>query len=153
MSPWELRTRTHKGLVSLCGGPDPIMHPGMYYLSAPRGALRPTHVVGSGAALRATWRCRTGAASSYCRRGYPCFKVPTVALGPASGEDVSLQVGPKLDLRLVRCSCVPTGVITAGPPMVMLTATPIPTVDWPVTFVLNATIGPRVGCLESLHWF
>jgi hypothetical protein len=71
MSPRELRTRTHRGPVFLCGGPDPTVHPGMYYLSSPRGALRPAHVVGSGAALRVTWRCRTGAASSYCRRGYP----------------------------------------------------------------------------------
>jgi hypothetical protein len=71
VSPRELRTRTHRGLVFLCGGPDPMMLPGMYYPSSPRGALRPAHVVGSGAALRVTWRCRTGAAPSYCRRGYP----------------------------------------------------------------------------------
>jgi hypothetical protein len=37
--------------------------------------------------------------------------------------------------------------------MVMSTATPIPTADWPVTFVLNVTVGPCMGCLESLHWF
>jgi hypothetical protein len=40
------------GPVSLCGGPNPMMHPGVYYLSLPRGALRPSHVVGSGAVLR-----------------------------------------------------------------------------------------------------
>jgi hypothetical protein len=28
-----------------------MMHPGMYYFSLPRGALRPVHVVGSGAVL------------------------------------------------------------------------------------------------------
>jgi hypothetical protein len=95
MSPWELRTRTHMGPVFLCGGPDPTVLPGMYYPSSPRGALRPAHVVGSGVVLRVTWRCCTGAASSYCRRGYPCFKVPTVAPGPTSGEGASLQVGPK----------------------------------------------------------
>jgi hypothetical protein len=71
MSPRELRARIHRGLVFLCGGPDPTMLPGTYYPSSPRGALRPAHVVGSGAALRVTWRCRTGAAPSYCRRGYP----------------------------------------------------------------------------------
>jgi hypothetical protein len=96
MSSWELRTRTHRGPVSLYGGPDPIMHPRMYYLSSLRGALIPALAVGSGAALRVTWRCRTGAASSYCRRGYPCFKVPTVAPEPTSGEGASLQMGPKL---------------------------------------------------------
>jgi hypothetical protein len=47
------------------------------------------------AASHATGGCRTGAASSYRRRGYPCLKVPTVAPGPTSGEGASLQVGPK----------------------------------------------------------
>jgi hypothetical protein len=28
-----------------------MMHPGVYYLSLPRGVLRPAHVVGSGAVL------------------------------------------------------------------------------------------------------
>jgi hypothetical protein len=85
----------HRGPVFLCGGPDPTVLPRMYYPSSPRGALMPAHVVGSGAALRVTWRCRTGVASSYCRSGYPCFKVPTVAPGPTSREGASLQVGPK----------------------------------------------------------
>jgi hypothetical protein len=63
-----------------------------------------------------------------------------VAHGPALGENVSLQVGP-------------VGVITASPPMATLTVTPVSTADWPVTFVLNVTIGPCEGCLESLHRF
>jgi hypothetical protein len=71
MSPRELRTRTHRGPVFLCGDPNPTVLPGMYYPYSPRGALRSAHVVGSGAALGVTWRCRTGAASLYCRRGYP----------------------------------------------------------------------------------
>jgi hypothetical protein len=71
MPSWELRTRTYRGPVSLYGGPDPVAHPGMYYLSLPRGAFRPTYAVGSSAVLRAVWRCRTGAASSYFRREYP----------------------------------------------------------------------------------
>jgi hypothetical protein len=29
-----------------------MTHPGVYYLSLPRGAPRPAHVVGSGAVLR-----------------------------------------------------------------------------------------------------
>jgi hypothetical protein len=49
MSPRELWTRTHRGPVFLCGGPDPTVLPGTYYPSSPRGALRPAHVVGSGA--------------------------------------------------------------------------------------------------------
>jgi hypothetical protein len=76
-----------------------------------------------------------------------------VALGPASGENASLQVGPEFDWRLACCSYAPVDAITAGPPMVMSTAMPIPTVDWPVTFVLNVAVGPCARCLESLHWF
>jgi hypothetical protein len=71
MSPRELQTGTHRGPVFLCGGSDPMVLPGTYYPSSPRGALRPAHVVGSGAALHVTWRCCTGIASPYCRRGYP----------------------------------------------------------------------------------
>jgi hypothetical protein len=41
---------------------------------------------------------RVGTASLYSSKGYPNFKVPTVAPGPISGEDASLQVGPKLVL-------------------------------------------------------
>jgi hypothetical protein len=67
----------------------------------------------------------------------------------ASGEDASLQVGPESDWRLACCSCAPVDAITAGPPM----ATPVLTVDCPVTFVLNVTVGPCAGYLESLHWF
>jgi hypothetical protein len=68
-----------------------------------------------------------------------------VALVPALGEDASLQVGPESDWRLGRCFCVPIAAITAGPPMAMPTATPIPTADWPVTIVLNVTVGSCVG--------
>jgi hypothetical protein len=71
MSPQELRAHTHRGPVFLCGGLDPTVLPGTYYPSSPRGALRPAHMMGSGVALRVTWRCRTGAAPSYCGRGYP----------------------------------------------------------------------------------
>jgi hypothetical protein len=85
---------------------------------------------------------------------WPEISSPTsVAPGPALGEDASLQVGPESDWRLACCSCVPVDAFTAGPPMVMQTATPIPTVDWPVTFVLNVTVGPCARCLESLHCF
>jgi hypothetical protein len=68
-----------------------------------------------------------------------------VVPGPTSRGDASLQVGPESDWRLDRCSCVPVAAITAGPPMAMPTAMPIPTADWPVTIVLNVTVGPCVG--------
>ena len=76
-----------------------------------------------------------------------------MAPGPASEEDVSPQVGPESDWWLACCTSAPVDAITADPPMVMSSAMPIPTVDWPVTFVLNVTVGPCAGCLESLHWF
>jgi hypothetical protein len=44
----------------------------------------------------ATKNSRVGTASLYSNKGYPSFKVPIVAPGPASGEDTSLQVGPNL---------------------------------------------------------
>jgi hypothetical protein len=66
---------------------------------------------------------------SYCSKGYPCFRVPTVAPRPASGEDTSLQVGPKLDWRLARCFRALADVITASPPSVTPTVTSVPAAD------------------------
>jgi hypothetical protein len=74
-----------------------------------------------------------------------------VAPGPASKEDVSLQVGLESDWWLACCTCAPVDVITVGPPMVMSSASPFPTTDWPVTIVLNVTVGPCAGHLESVH--
>jgi hypothetical protein len=62
---------------------------------------------------------------------------------------VSLHAGPESDQR----SRTPIDAIIVGPIMVMPTATPIPTVDWPVTFALNVTVRPCAGFLELLHWF
>jgi hypothetical protein len=76
-----------------------------------------------------------------------------VAPGPASEEVASLQVGPESDMRLACYSCASIGAITVGLPMVVSSATPIPTTDWPVTIVLNVTVGPCTRCLESLHRF
>jgi hypothetical protein len=54
----------------------------------------------------ATKDSRVGTASSYSSKGYPSFRVPTLAPGPTSGEDVSLQVGPKLVIRLYMAQLV-----------------------------------------------
>jgi hypothetical protein len=54
-------------------------------------------VVGSGVVPHATRDSHAGTVPSYCSKGYPCSRVPTVAPGPTSGEDTSLQVGLKLD--------------------------------------------------------
>jgi hypothetical protein len=58
-------------------------------------------VVWWGAAYHATRDSRAGTAPSHCSKGYPCFRVPTVAPGPTSWEDTSLQVGLNLDWRVV----------------------------------------------------
>jgi hypothetical protein len=86
-------------------------------------------VVGSGVVRHATKDSRMDATPSHCSNGYPFSRVLTVAPGPASGEDTSLQVGPKLDCRLVCCFRALAGVITASPPSVTPTATPIPVAD------------------------
>jgi hypothetical protein len=87
MPSWELRTRSHRGPVEVrtyqCI-PGSLIFPCHVVL------LTPPYVAGLGAAPHVTWGCRTGAASSYCRRGYPCLEVPTVAPGPTSGEGASL---------------------------------------------------------------
>jgi hypothetical protein len=53
-------------------------------------------VVGSGTIYRATRDSRACTMPSYCSKGYPYFRVLTLAPEPTSGEDTSLQVGPKL---------------------------------------------------------
>jgi hypothetical protein len=68
-----------------------------------------------------------------------------VAPGPASGEDVSLQVVQKSDWRLDRCSCAPVAAITVGPPIAMPTTAPTLTADWPMTIVHNGNVGPCAG--------
>jgi hypothetical protein len=70
-----------------------------------------------------------GTVPSYCSKGYPCSRVLTVAPGPASGEDTSLQVGPKFDWRLARYFRALADVITASPPSVTPTITPVPAAD------------------------
>jgi hypothetical protein len=83
-------------------------------------------VVGSGVVYHVTRDSRVGTASSYCSKGYPYFRVPTVAPGPTSGEDTSLQVGPKLDWPLARHFHAFADVITTNPPSVTPTAMFVP---------------------------
>jgi hypothetical protein len=85
--------------------------------------------MGSGAVYHTTRDSRVGIVSSYCSKGYPCFRVSTVASRPTSVEDTSLQVGPKLDCRLVRRFRAFVDVIIANPPSVTPTAMPVPTTD------------------------
>jgi hypothetical protein len=71
-------------------------HPGVYRFLWPHGDPGAIHVVESGAVHHVTRESRVGTVSSCCRKGYPYFRVPTVAPGPTSGENASLLVAPKL---------------------------------------------------------
>jgi hypothetical protein len=62
-------------------------------------------------------------------------------------------VGLEFDCRSAPCSCAPVDAVTAGPPMVKSTATPVTAANWPVTSVLNVFVGPCAGYLEPLPWF
>jgi hypothetical protein len=71
-------------------------------------ALEPSTWWGQVFVRHTTKDSRMDIAPLYCSNGYPFSRVLTVAPGPASGEDTSLQVGPKLDLSigaLLLCAC------------------------------------------------
>jgi hypothetical protein len=70
-----------------------------------------------------------GTVPSHCSKGYLCFRVPIVALGPTLDEDTSLQVGPKPGWRLVRRFRALADVITASPPSVTPTTMSVPVAD------------------------
>ena len=91
--------RICRGPTLSYGGPDPPLIPWriMSSLATWRPWSRPRG--GVGAVRHATRDSHAGTVPSYCSKGYPCFRVPTVAPGPTSGEDTSLQVGPKPDWR------------------------------------------------------
>jgi hypothetical protein len=88
---------------------------------------------------------RMGTVPSHCSKGYSCFRVPTVAPGPTSGEDTSLQVGPKPGWRLVRRFRALADVITASPPSITPTATFVPA---PPTH--DGFAGPCAGCFDTV---
>jgi hypothetical protein len=113
-------------------------------------------VVGLGVVYHTTRDSRVGIASSYCSKGYPCFRVPTVAPRPTSGEDTSLQVGLKLDWRLVRRFRAFADVITANLPSVTPTAMSIPgspRLTDPRPPHLMVSLGRARGASIPLHWF
>jgi hypothetical protein len=87
LDTWWLWTRPCGGVKRCCG-------PRVVARGWGESWLSPTH---STFATRIR-DSRVGTASLYSSKGYPSFRVPTVALGPTSGEDASLQVGPKLVL-------------------------------------------------------
>jgi hypothetical protein len=88
-------------------------------------------VVGPGAVYHATRDSGVGTVPSYYSKGYgyPCFRVPTVAPGPTSREDTSLQVEPKPDWRMARRFRALADVITVNPPSDTPTATSVPVAD------------------------
>jgi hypothetical protein len=81
--PWRYWTfprgpvRIHRGPVLPMGVRTYCWYLGGYHFLWPRGGPGAGHMVGSGAAHHATRDSRVGTASSWCSRGYPCFRVPT----------------------------------------------------------------------------
>jgi hypothetical protein len=90
-----------------------------------------------------------GSSSLHSSRGYPSFRVPTVAPGPTSGEDTSLQVGPKLDWRLARRFRAPADVITTRLPSVTPTATSVLVADLTRGPILDGFAGPHARRLDT----
>jgi hypothetical protein len=88
---------THTGVwYSPMGVRTHCWHLGVYRFLWSHGDPGAIHVVESGAIHHVTRDSRVGTMSLCCSKGYPSFRVPTLAPGLASGEDTSLQVGPKL---------------------------------------------------------
>jgi hypothetical protein len=85
LDAWRLRTHPCGG-VRHCCGPRVVARGWGKSWSGPTYSSSTTRLRDS----------RVGTASLYSSRGYPSFRVPTMAPGPTSGEDASLQVGPKL---------------------------------------------------------
>jgi hypothetical protein len=81
-------------------------------------------------------------------RGTPISGYRQWPPGPTSGEDTSLQVGPKLDRRLVRHFHAFADVITASPPSVTPTVMSVPAADWPTAPTPDGFAGP---CARRLH--
>jgi hypothetical protein len=126
---------------------------GGFCLLWPRGDPGAVHVVGSGAVYHATRDSHMGTVPSHCSKGYPCFRVPTVAPGPTSGEDTSLQVGPKPGWRFACRFCALADVITASPPSVTSTATSVPALTDPRPPCMMVSPGHAPGASIPLHWF
>jgi hypothetical protein len=104
----------------------------------------------------ATKDSRVSTASSYCSKGYPSFRVPTVAPGPTSGEDVSLQVGQSLyfastwpDWRLTGRFRASADVLTVNLPSITPTAIFVLAANWPATPTPGGFVGPRAGRLDT----
>jgi hypothetical protein len=115
----------YRGPVTLCGGPALLRH----------GAF-PCHVAPFGPPIR--WSQARSSARlgdiAWVRCLYAVKEAPDLGyrqwpLGPASGEDAILQVGPESDWWLGRCFRAPVAAITAGPHMTTPTVVPIPTAD------------------------
>jgi hypothetical protein len=66
----------YRGSAPSHGGSNSLMMPWSILPLRPRGAPGAVHVVGLGAVYHATRDSRVGTASSYCSKGYPCFRVP-----------------------------------------------------------------------------
>jgi hypothetical protein len=86
-----------KGSDTFPWGPDPSSIP--WSVSSFLATWRPQSRPRGGVGCSLPCVC-CGTVPSHYSKGYPSFRVPKVAPGPTSGEDTSLQVGPKLDWRV-----------------------------------------------------
>ena len=103
-------------------------HLRVYRLLWPRGGLGVTHVEGSGVVHRTT---RDSWASSLHTvvRGTPDSGYRQWPPGPPQRRIRACRWGQCFDRRLARCFRALTDVITASPPSVTPTATPVPVAD------------------------
>jgi hypothetical protein len=72
-----------------------------------------------------------------------------VAPGLTSGEDTSLWVGPKSDLRLVRCLWAFADVVVANPPLVTSSAMSVSAADRRVAPTPGGFVGLRARRLVA----
>jgi hypothetical protein len=70
--------------------------------------------------------------------------------GPPQGRMRACRWGQSLICGCPAAHVRPLAQLPSARLWSCLTAMPIPTADWPMTIVLNVTVGPRAGCLKSL---
>jgi hypothetical protein len=138
----RLRTHLYRGPVSFCGGPDLL---GRVVFSC--------HVAPSDLPMQwgqapfpawlgdVAWVWRLHAVEE----GTPDLGYRQWPPGPPQGRMRACRWDQSLLGGWIAAPARLVAVITTGPPMAMPTAALIPTADWPMTIVLNGTVGPCAG--------
>jgi hypothetical protein len=107
-------------------------------------------VEGSGAVHHATRDSRVGTVPSHYSKGYPCSRVLIVALGPASGEEMSLQVGAKLDWHTASMLLISQLLLVRLRSRQLSRLSPRLTDLWPPHLMVLS--GHARGASIPLHW-